>query len=322
MPAERRRGAKRHARPRRRSRLQALREQHGEAARASLGRLLRGKAASLMSAGVAAIALALPLGLAVMIHNAAGLTGATRGSAAISVFLRQDSDSSAVAQARQAAAALPNVTDVRVITPDEALARFKQRPAFSQALSTLKSNPLPPVVVVTPRDTRPQKVEILAAALGKIRGVDQVVSDTQWVERLNAILAVAQRAVWVIGGLLALAVLLVIGNTIRLEIQGRRREIEVQKLVGATNAFVRRPFLYGGLWYGAIGGILAWILVEIALAILSHPVARLAHLYASKGGLAGPGAAGFFIMLAIGAALGWLGALLAVGRYLRTVEPG
>ncbi len=275
-----------------------------------------------MSAGVAAIALALPLGLAVMIHNAAGLVGATRGSAEISVFLRRDLDSAAVANAKKRAGAIPNVTQVRIVTPDQALARFKRHPAFSQALSTLKTNPLPPVLVVTPRDTHLAKMKTLTATLGKLKGADQVVSDTQWVERLNAMLSVARRTVWVIGALLALAVLLVIGNTIRLEIQGRRREIEVEKLVGATNAFVRRPFLYGGLWYGGIGGVLAWILVEIALAVLAHPVARLAHLYAGGGGLHGPGAAGFFAMLAIGAALGWLGALLAVGRYLRAVEPG
>ncbi|MGH8273938.1 MAG: permease-like cell division protein FtsX [Gammaproteobacteria bacterium] len=322
MPPDRQATPPQGARPRRRSRLRALPEQHGHAAFASLGRLTRGKAASLMSAGVVAIALALPLGLAVLVHNAAGLAGASRGSAAISVFLAHDLDTQAIARAQKAAAALPDVASVRVITPAAALAQFKQRPAFSQALSTMKTNPLPPVLVVTPRNTEPTKVKSLAAALGKIHGADQVVADTQWVQRLDAMLAIARRSVWVIGGLLALAVLLVIGNTIRLEIQGRRTEIEVQKLVGATNAFVRRPFLYGGLWYGAIGGILAWILVEIALALLAPPVARLAHLYASSGGLAGPGAAGFFAMLAVGAALGWLGALLAVGRYLRAVEPG
>ncbi len=275
-----------------------------------------------MSVGVVAIALALPLGLAVLVHNAVQLSGASRGSTDISIFLEQGLDKSAVAQARQSAATLPNVAKVRVISPDEALASFKERPAFSQALSSLDANPLPPVVVVTPRATDLDQVKTLAGRLGNIDNVDQVVADTQWVERLNAMLAIAERAVWVIGILLGLAVLLVIGNTIRLEIQNRRPEIEVQKLVGATNAFVRRPFLYGGLWYGALGGVLAWILVEIALALLDRPVARLAHLYAANGGLGGPGATGFFAMLVIGGALGWLGALLAVGRYLRAVEPG
>src|SRR5690625_998316 len=310
------------ARPRHRARLRALREQHGHAALASLGRLTRGKAASFMSAGVVAIALALPLGLAVLVHNANQLAGASRGSTDISVFLDQGLDHEAVTKAREDAAALTNVAKVRVISPTEALGSFKQRPAFSQALATLDTNPLPPVLVVTPRETGLDQVKTLAGKLGDLDHVDQVVADTRWVQRLNAMLAIAQRAVWVIGILLALAVLLVIGNTIRLEIQNRRREIEVQKLVGATNAFVRRPFLYGGLWYGAIGGIIAWILVEIALALLDRPVERLAHLYASTGGLDGPGAGGFFAMLVIGGALGWLGALLAVGRYLRAVEPG
>jgi cell division transport system permease protein len=108
---------------------------------------------------------------------------------------------------------------------------------------------------------------------------------------------------------------------VRMEIQNRHTEIEVEKLVGATNAFVRRPFLYGGLWYGAAGGLLAWILVEIGLALLSGPVARLAHLYSSEAALAGPGISGFATMVAIGAALGWIGARVAVGRHLRAIEP-
>ncbi|MGH8271890.1 MAG: permease-like cell division protein FtsX [Gammaproteobacteria bacterium] len=315
-------GGTRHgARPRWRARLQALPEQHGHAAFSSLGRLWRAKAASLMSAGVAAIALALPLGLIVLVHNAAELAGASQGSAEISVFLKSDLDTGAIAAAGKAAASLPGVARERLITPEAAMAEFKQRAAFAQALAVLGTNPLPPVLVVTPSDTSLAGVKQLAGALGKVEGVDQVVADTEWVARLNAMLKIARRAVWVLGALLALAVLLVIGNTVRLEIQNRRTEIEVQKLVGATNAFVRRPFLYGGFWYGVIGGLLAWILVEIALALLARPVADLTYLYASDTGLEGPGFVGFFAILALGAVLGWLGALVAVGRHLRAIEP-
>ncbi len=274
-----------------------------------------------MSAGVAAIALALPLGLIVLVHNAAELAGASQGSAEISVFLKRNLNADAAAAAEKAASSLPGVARERLITPEAAMAEFKQRTAFAQALAVLGTNPLPPVLVVTPADTNLAGVKKLADSLGHIQGVDQVVADTRWVARLNAMLNIARRAVWVLGALLALAVLLVIGNTVRLEIQNRRTEIEVQKLVGATNAFVRRPFLYGGFWYGLIGGLLAWILVEIALALLARPVAELTHLYASGAGLEGPGAVGFFAILALGAALGWLGALVAVGRHLHAIEP-
>jgi cell division transport system permease protein len=302
-----------------RARLRALPAQHGHAAFASLGRLWRGRSASLMSIGVAAIALALPLGFAVLVHNASQLIGISQGSARISVFLKPTD--TAIASARQAATALPGVLSVQAITPGQALAEFRNLAAFHQALNVLGTNPLPPVLIVTPSDPQLGAVQKLAGQLRLLPGVDQVVTDSIWIARLDALLSVARRVVWVLGALLALAVLLVIGNTVRLEIQNRRTEVEVQKLVGATNAFVRRPFLYGGLWYGACGGLLAWILVEIALALLSAPVAHLARLYTSTVHLNGPGFSGLVAMIVSGAGLGWLGATLAVGRHLRAIEP-
>jgi cell division transport system permease protein len=275
-----------------------------------------------MSIGVAAIALALPLGLAVLVQNATGLTGISRGSARISVFLQPGASDQTLTKTRTAVDSLAGVLSVKTITSAQALNEFKHLAAFHQALTALQSNPLPPVLVVTPSDSRVGSVEQLAGKLRTLSGVDQVVTDSTWIARLNAMLSIARRAVWVLGALLALAVLLVIGNTVRLEIQNRRTEVEVQKLVGATNAFVRRPFLYGGLWYGAWGGVTAWILVEIALALLAAPVARLAHLYSSSAQLDGPGFSGLVGMIAMGAALGWLGALVAVGRHLRAIEPG
>ncbi len=305
-----------------RARIRALPTQHGHAAFASLGRLWRGRGASLMSIGVAAIALALPLGLAVLVHNASALTGISRGSARISVFLKPAAGNGALATANRAVSALPGVRSVRSITPGQALAEFKHMAGFQQAVETLNKNPLPPVLVVTPADPHLQSVRRLSKRLGALPNVDTVVTDSTWIARLDAMLSIARRAVWVLGGLLALAVLLVVGNTVRLEIQNRRTEIEVQKLVGATNAFVRRPFLYGGLWYGACGGFTGWILVEIALALLAAPVARLTHLYGGAAGLQGPGFAGLLAMIVAGGCLGWLGAILSVGRHLRAIEPG
>lgn len=304
-----------------RARLRAFAAQHGRAALASLGRLRRGKLTSLMSVGVAGIALALPLGLGVVIHDTATLAGPSATSPRISVFLDPSLDAQAVAAAKRRADALPGVANVEIVTPAQALHQFQQLPGFKQAIASLGENPLPPVLVVTPDSRNTASVSALASALGGLQGSDHVVADIQWVARLDAMLGLARRAMWVLGVLLGLAVLLAIGNTIRLEIQNRRTEIEVEKLVGATNGFVRRPFLYGGLWYGAAGGLLAWGLVEIALAFLAGPVSRLAQLYASEAYLAGPGARGLLAMIVAGALLGWLGARLAVGRHLRVIEP-
>lgn len=303
------------------ARLRSLPAHHGHAALASLGRLWRGGTASLMSAGVAGISLALPLGLAILVNNAAQLAGVTQGSARISVFLNIDLKSPAIKLLQRKISTFSGVKHIRLVTPTQALKEFKQLSGFRSAFASLGQNPLPPVFEVTPTDTRIQAMQKLVTTLEKVDGIDQVVSDTHWIARLNAMLTIARRTIWVLAGLLALAVLGVIGNTIRLEIESRRSEIQVQKLVGATNAFVRRPFLYGGLWYGATAGLIAWLLVVLSLALLAGPVAHLSNLYQGIVTLHGPGVRGFFAMLGIGAGLGWLGALIALGRHLREVEP-
>ncbi len=303
------------------TRLRSLPAHHAHAALASLGRLWRGGAASLMSTGVAGISLALPLGLAILVNNATQLTGVTQDSARISAFLDIGLKSPAIKSLQRRIRTLSGVKHVRLVTPDQALKEFNQLSGFRSAFASLGQNPLPPVLEVTPIDTRIQAIQKLATTLGKINGIDQVVSDTHWIARLNAMLTIARRTIWILAGLLSLAVLGIVGNTVRLEIESRRNEIQVQKLVGATNAFVRRPFLYGGLWYGAAAGLMAWLLVTLSLTLLAGPIARLGNLYQGSITLHGPGVPGFFAMLGIGAGLGWLGALIALGRHLREVEP-
>ena len=153
-------------------------------------------------------------------------------------------------------------------------------------------------------------------------GVAQAQFDLEWVRRLDAILRLAQRGVLILALLLGIAVLLVVGNTIRLAILSRRAEIEVIKLIGGTDAFIRRPFLYAGLFQGLFGGLLAWILVAASLALLAGPVRDLAGLYGSGFELAGLGLRAGAILLLGGAFLGWTGSRLAVGRHLRAIEPG
>jgi cell division transport system permease protein len=165
------------------------------------------------------------------------------------------------------------------------------------------------------------RVQGLTQELKQIDGVDIVQLDTEWVSRFNAILDVIRSGVLLAAGLFALGVLVIIGNTIRLDIENRRDEIEVTKLVGGSDAFVRRPFLYNGVWYGLAGGLTAGLIVAIMVAVISTPVQRIAGLYGSAFELEGVGAVGWLALLLGGAALGWLGSFIVATRELREIEP-
>lgn len=289
----------------------------------SLGRLYRNRYASLLTIAVIGIALALPTGLYVLLMNLQQVSGGWNRAAQISLFLKP---SVSDAQAEKLAARLhdwPQIAAVSVITRAQGLAEFQRLSGFGSALKALGENPLPAVLVIRPSEThsRPDAVQALMTKLRALKTADTVELDMQWLKRLFALMAIGQRAVLVIGGLLALAVLLIVGNTIRLDIQNRRDEIEITKLIGASDAFIRRPFLYHGLWYGLLGGLAAWLLVDVSLWLLQGPVQRLATLYQSGFELSSVSAAGVLGLLALSGLLGWLGSWLAVGRHLHEIEP-
>src|ERR1700687_4964453 len=201
--------------------------------------------------------------------------------------------------------------------------RAARRRGRGEALQALKDNPLPHVLHVRPKaeDSSAAALESLRRYFGAWPEVDLVQVDSEWVMRFNAILEVLRRLLLIAAALLGLGVLAVIGNTIRLEIPGRRAEIEVTKLVGGSNSFVRRPFLYTGVLYGLGGALLAWGIVAIAVAVLGDPVATLARLYGSRYVLRGPSRDDIGILLGAGAALGGLGAWISAARHLRSIEP-
>jgi cell division transport system permease protein len=151
--------------------------------------------------------------------------------------------------------------------------------------------------------------------------VELVQLDSAWVERLNAILDAIERVLALTAGVLALGVMVIVGNTIRLDIQNRRDEIEVTKLVGGSDAFVRRPFLYNGVWYGLAGAVVAWIITAVAIGALRDPVARIAGLYGSGFQVHGLGLEPSLTLAGIGVALGWIGSFVAATRHLREIEP-
>ena len=296
---------------------------HLQALLGSLGRLARSPLSTALTLLVIALALALPTSLRLFVTDAQLATGNFANAVEVSVYLKTDVPLAKAQQLAQAAGQRADVATVTVIPADKGLEDFRTYSGFGEALEALKENPLPHVLHV-----RPKTEDSSAAALESLRHyfsawpeVDLVQVDSEWVMRFNAILEVLRRLLLIAAALLGLGVLAVIGNTIRLEIQGRRAEIEVTKLVGGSNSFVRRPFLYTGVLYGLGGALLAWGIVAIAVAVLGDSVATLARLYGSRYTLRGPSRDDIGILLGAGVVLGWLGAWISAARHLRSIEP-
>ena len=296
---------------------------HLQALFGALGRLARSPLATLLTLLVIALALALPAALKLFVANAQTATGNFASAVDVSVFLKTDVPLVKAQQLAQNARGRNDVASVTLIPADKGLEDFRTYSGFGDALAALKENPLPHVLHVRPRATASS-----TAALESLRRyfvawpeVELVQVDSEWVMRFNAILEVLQRVLLIAAALLGVGVLAVIGNTIRLEIQARRAEIEVTKLVGGSNAFVRRPFLYTGVLYGLGGALLAWGILALVLLILHDPVATLAKLYGSRFELQGLAPEDVAVLLGSGFVLGWLGAWISAARHLRSIEP-
>src|SRR5262245_9560433 len=284
-------------------------------------RLGRQPFATLLTVLVIAIALALPAGLRVLVSNLGTLSGGWQSAADFTVYFKLEVPTDRARALAREIAARPDVASVQFVDRGTALEDFRAHSGFGTALDALEGNPLPDTLVVRPASGAAGDVEGVAAAIRKLPETDLVQLDTQWVARLRAMLALSVRIVDLATVLLALAVAIVIGNTIRLEIQNRSAEIEVTKLVGGSDGFVRRPFLYLGVCYGLAGAVMAYLLILGTLAILGPPVENLAALYDSRFALAGLSWRESGVLLAGGALLGWAGAVLATARHLRAVEP-
>ncbi|MDH3589759.1 MAG: permease-like cell division protein FtsX [Gammaproteobacteria bacterium] len=289
----------------------------------ALGRLWRQPLANMMTVAVIGIALALPTGLYLLVENGRALSGNWDSAADVSVYLRDGTDTARVSALAGELRDWPEISAVDIIPADDALLEFAELSGFGQALDALDKNPLPDTLVVTPAAdySDPETLAGLGDALGLVAEVELVQIDTDWVKRFNAILELIRRTVGLSAFLLALAVMLIVGNTIRLDIENRRTEIEVTKLVGGSDAFVRRPFLYGGFWYGLGGGLLALALTEVSLLMLRNPAAKLAGLYGSSYSLTGLGFRGIAVLVGGSALLGWTGSWIATTRHLRDIEP-
>jgi len=303
--------------------IEAYFARHAQTLVGSLGRIVNQPFATLMTMGVVAVALALPLLLSLFLSNLSAATGNWNDAFDLSVYMNKKASAARAASVAKQLRQRGDVATVRVITADQALAQFRNDSGFGKALDALSDNPLPDTLIVTPTlaASTPQGTDALKQAIGTIADVQAVQLDTEWVKRLHAMLDILRRVVLLTAGLLGAGVVLIVGNTIRLDILNRRQEIEVMKLVGASDGFARRPFLYSGIWYGLGGGLIALILVAVAAVILARPVDTLAKLYGSQFRLRGLGFTTAAGVLALAVGLAWLGSWLAATRHIRGIEP-
>jgi cell division transport system permease protein len=296
---------------------------HGQALFGSIGHLWRHALPTVLTVAVMGLALSLPLALEVLVRNVRQATGDFSQSIGLSVYFKIDVPVQKVQQLEKTARERNGVANVTMVTATQALEEFRAQSGFGAALDALEGNPLPSLLIVHPRaaDPSPEQLDALRDYFSSWPEVDSVQLDRDWVMRFNAILDLLRRTVMIAAVLLGAGVVAVVGNTIRLEILNRRPEIEVTKLVGGTNGFVRRPFLYAGVLYGVAAGAVAWGIVAAARLALLSAATRLAAAYGSHFSLAGPDLEELGALLLAGVLLGWLGAWIAAARQLSRIEP-
>lgn len=289
----------------------------------SLGQLWRTPAASSMTVLVIGIALALPAGLYVLLKNVEQVSSQWDDASQISLFLHHKTTDVRGQQLAEQLLTWPDINAVRYQSAKQSLEEFRQLSGLEDLLNTLPANPLPPVIIIQPEPSQ-HEADALHSLLERLQNMQEVELaqlDMEWLQRLRTINETGERGISILAILLSLSVLLVIGNTIRLAILNRQAEIRVIKLVGGTNAFVRRPFLYTGFWYGLLGGVIAWLTLLLTLIFINGPINRLASLYDSQFTLSWLSGQMLIALPLFGTILGVLGAWLAVGRHLSSIEP-
>lgn len=296
---------------------------HAQVLLASLGQLVHSPGSTLMTVCVIGITLALPAMLYLLVDNTKSVIRNWQGRPQVTVFLKHDVSGEQARLFGQELAQRSEIASIELITADQALDEFKARSGFGQALNLLSENPLPASIVAHISDEMgdASSIEELVREIETRAEVDLAQWDLAWVKRLHVILKLVQRVVIVLAVLLCVAVIIIVSNTIRLAILHRRDEIETMKLIGATDRFIRRPFLYGGMIQGLLGAVCAIVIVYVSLSLLDGPIAELLALYHGGFALSGINSRTITLLLAAGAVLGWLAARMAVGMQLRRIEP-
>lgn len=294
---------------------------HLRQAVSSLGELWRSPVWTFVTIAVLGISMTLPATLHVLVKNLQQVSSSYDQSFEISLFLKNDITETDIATLVTLLQGDKEVAKVRLIDKAAAMAEFKQESGFGEAISFLDQNPLPDVLLVTPAQSQPAAAEALLNKLQKERFVELAKLDISWLERLAAIMSLVQQVVYTIAALLLCGALLVIGNTIRLLIMDKKAEIEVMKLVGATDSFIQRPFLYTGIWLGIFGGFLAFLVIELMLYWLRGAIANVTQLYQSGFVLNVLTLKEFGLLMAIAVSLGLVGSYLAVRSHIKAIEP-
>ena len=295
---------------------------HASTSLGALGRLFRQPLASLMIVLVIGVTLALPAAINVIIKNAQSVSGSWDNALDFSVYLVPEITVTEAQGLASLIAQRADIESVDLVTADEALAEFKLQSGFGEALDQLGDNPLPHTLVVRPSaGNTGASLTLLQEEIANLPETELVQVDTEWVQRFHAILDIVRQALAIGAALLSIAILVIIGNTIRLDIENRREEIEVTKLIGAGNAFVRRPFLWSGFWYGLSGGVFALLLVQYGLYLLKDPVTRLAGLYQGNIAVASLGFDESAAIVGVAVFLGLFASWVTTARHMRRIEP-
>ncbi|MDT0582396.1 MULTISPECIES: permease-like cell division protein FtsX [Alteromonadaceae] len=296
---------------------------HARQAVNSLGELWRSPFASLMTIGVLGFSITLPSTLYVIVKNTEQISEQWQQASEISLFLEKGVSNADAQQLLKRLRLWPEISEVAYIPADKALEEFQLLSGFGDALNYLEENPLPAVVLVVPtsKHASPTAAGILLDKLRKEREVEIGKLDIEWLERLYALINIAKDLVTLLAVLLFFAVVLIIGNTIRLNILNKKDEIVVMKLVGATDAFIQRPFLYTGFWFGLLGGIMAWVTVLFILLWVDFSMDAFMEKYQVDFNITAMDLSTLLIMLMMSVGLGLAGSILSVQRHVKDIEP-
>lgn len=296
---------------------------HKQQALGALQELFKRPLGNILTLAVLTLALTLPSTFYLLAKNVVVVAQAWQSPTQLTLYIEQ---SIAEPTAERLAGELrgwSEIDTVDYISPQQGLEQFRQNAGFEQALSLLDDNPLPAVMVVKPSEAWQSDAQAtaLAAKLRTESAIEEVRLDSDWLQRLAAIKQLAISLAMIVSGLMLVAVFLIVGNTLRLQVLNQKDEIQVMKLVGATDQFILRPYLYTGVWYGLIGGVCAWVLTAVVTILLDNAVATLAGLYESSYRLVGLSWDETLILFMVAAFLGLGAARLSAGRHLKEIEP-
>lgn len=301
----------------------AYRNLHAHALFSSLGRLVASRFSSVMTIVVLAIAISLASGFYILVANLQQLAGNLEASNQISLFLKDEISEARATKFANSIRQNPDIQDVKLITKEQALAEFQSYSGFGEAIKALEKNPLPVVIQVLPKNSleNEQTLRTLLDDFSRSAEVDFAQMDMQWVKRLQSIMEVVRRGVILLSLLLGAGVLFITANTIRLELYNRRNEVVIAKLVGATNGFIHRPFLYSGFWIGFFSGVTAWFIVTTIMLILKQPVETLSRLYDGAFHVLFLGFTETLALLFISSVLGVVGSWIVLHFQLQQLKP-